>query len=87
MQRPVEPIATERLVLRPWLLAAATGTDTIGDGVVLGLVAGVGLLLMHTMVDATFDPNKPEPWTWFAINGSYHVLGVLIVSVLVAAWR
>ena len=69
------------------LLAAATGTDTIGEGVVLGLVAGVGLLLMHTMVDATFDPNKPEPWTWFAISGSYHVLGVLIVSVLVAAWQ
>lgn len=69
------------------LLAAASGTDTIGEGVVLGLVVGIGLSLMHTLVDATFDPNKPEPWTWFAINGSYHALGLLIVAIVVAAWQ
>ena len=45
-----------------------------------------GLLLMHTLVDATFDPNKPEPWTWFAINGMYHALGILIVAVIVSVW-
>jgi multisubunit Na+/H+ antiporter MnhB subunit len=69
------------------LLAAATGTDELGEGLVLGVVAGVGLLLMHTLVDATFDPNKPEPWTWFAINGSYHLIGVIIVAAIVAVWR
>jgi Protein of unknown function (DUF1761) len=69
------------------LLAAATGTDELSEGLVLGVVAGIGLLLMHTLVDATFDPNKPEPWTWFAINGSYHVIGVIIVAVIVAIWR
>jgi hypothetical protein len=69
------------------LLAAATGSDTLADGIVLGLVLAVGLTLMHTLVDATFDPNKPEPWTWFAINGSYHALGLLIVSVIVSAWQ
>ncbi len=69
------------------LIAEVSGTDTIGEGVILGLVAGIGLSLMHTLVDATFDPNKPQPWTWFAINGSYHALGLLIVSVIVAAWR
>jgi hypothetical protein len=69
------------------LLAAATGSDTIGEGLVLGLVVGIGLSLMHTMVDATFDPNKPEPWVWFAINGSYHAVGLIIVAVIVSAWR
>lgn len=69
------------------LLAAATGSDTLGEGIVLGLVAGIGLALMHTMVDATFDPNKPEPWTWFAINGSYHALGLLIVAIIVSLWQ
>ena len=69
------------------LLAAATGTDELAEGLVLGVVAGAGLLLMHTLVDATFDPNKPEPWTWFAINGSYHLIGVIIVAVIVAVWR
>ena len=69
------------------LIAAATGTDTLTEGIVLGLVTGVGLNLMHTLVDATFDPGKPEPWTWFAINGSYHTIGLIIVSVIVAIWR
>ena len=69
------------------LVAAATGTDTLGEGIILGLVLGVGLSLMHTLVDATFDPNKPQPWTWFAINGSYHALGILIVAVIVAVWQ
>jgi Protein of unknown function (DUF1761) len=69
------------------LIAVATGTDTAAEGVILGLVLGVGLSLMHTLVDATFDPNKPQPWTWFAINGTYHALGLLIVAVIVAVWQ
>ncbi|MGH2446297.1 MAG: DUF1761 domain-containing protein [Candidatus Limnocylindria bacterium] len=69
------------------LLAAGTGTDTLGEGIVLGLVLGIGLSLMHTLVDATFDPNKPHPWTWFAINGTYHALGIFIVAVVVSLWQ
>jgi hypothetical protein len=69
------------------LLAAATGTDTIAEGVILGLVLAIGLSLMHTLVDATFDPNRPEPWTWFGINGSYNAIGLFIVAVVVAAWQ
>lgn len=69
------------------MIAAAAGSDTLGDGIVLGLVLGIGLSLMHTLVDATFDPNKPQPWTWFGINGSYHALGLLIVAVIVSAWQ
>jgi hypothetical protein len=68
------------------LLAAATGTDELAEGIVLGLVLGIGLSLAHTFVDASFDPNKPQPWTWFAINGTYHALGLLLVSVIIAIW-
>ncbi|MFZ0627001.1 MAG: DUF1761 domain-containing protein [Acidimicrobiia bacterium] len=69
------------------LIAAATGTDTFGEGLTLGLVLGIGLALMHTAVDANFDPNMPKPWVWFWINGSYHGIGALVLSVLVAVWR
>jgi hypothetical protein len=69
------------------LLAVATGSDTLGEGIVLGLVLAIGLILMHVLIDANFDPNKPEPWTWFAVNGSYHAIGVLILAVVVSAWR
>jgi hypothetical protein len=68
------------------MIAIATGADGFGDGIVLGLVIGIGYLAMHSLVDATFDPNKPQPWTWFAINSSYHALGILVVAVLVSIW-
>ena len=69
------------------LIASATGTDTFGEGVVLGLVIGIGFAAMHSVVDATFDPNRPQPWTWFAITASYNLIGLLIVAILVAVWR
>lgn len=68
------------------MLAAALGSDTFAEGIVLGLVLGVGLSLMLTLIDANFDPNKPQPWTWFAINGSYHAIGLVIVAVIVSIW-
>ncbi|MFN2484643.1 MAG: DUF1761 domain-containing protein [Candidatus Limnocylindria bacterium] len=68
-------------------LAAATGSDTIGEGVLLGLVVGIGYALVINAVDASFDPNKPQPWLWFAITGSYHLIGLIIVAVLVSIWR
>lgn len=68
------------------MLASATGSDTFGEGIVLGLLIGVGLSAMHTLGDAVFDPNKPQPYTWFAITAAYHLIGILIVSVLVSIW-
>jgi hypothetical protein len=68
------------------MLATATASDTFGEGVVLGLVIGVGLAAMHSLGDAVFDPNKPQPYTWFAITAAYHVVGILIVAVLVSTW-
>ena len=68
------------------MLAKATGSDDVTEGLILGLVVGVGLSLAHTLVDATFDPNRPEPWVWFAINGAYHTIGLVIVSVIVSVW-
>jgi hypothetical protein len=68
------------------MLAAATGTDELGEGIVLGLVLAVGLSLAHTFVDASFSPEKPQPWTWFVINGTYHAIGLVILAVIIAIW-
>lgn len=69
------------------LLAAATGTDTLSEGAILGLVVGVGYALVVTATDAVFDPNKPKPWTWFAISGAYHVVSLVIVGMVIGAWQ
>lgn len=69
------------------MLAVATGSDEVGEGIILGLVVGIGYALMITAVDAVFDPNKPRPWLWFTISGAYHLIGLVIVAVLVSVWR
>jgi hypothetical protein len=69
------------------MLAAATGSDTLGEGIVLGLAVAIGYALVITATDAVFDPNKPQPWVWFAITGAYHVIGLVIVAVVVSVWQ
>lgn len=68
------------------MLAAATGSDDWADGVMLGLVVGIGYALTIVASEAVFDPHKPQPWRWFAITGAYHLLGLVIVAVLVSVW-
>lgn len=68
------------------MLAVATGSTTFGDGVVLGLVVGIGLLVTVYLVEATFG-NRPRPGTWFVITAVYQLLGVLIASVIVSVWQ
>ncbi len=57
------------------------------EGLALGLIAAVGIALPLTAVGAVFEGrNKREPWTWFAINGGYNVVGIVVASVILAIW-
>jgi uncharacterized protein DUF1761 len=69
------------------MLAAATGTDTFAEAIVLGLVAGVGLAGTALLVTGFFDPKKPQPMVWVAITSGYHVVGILIIAIIVALWQ
>ena len=68
------------------MLAEATGTDSVGEGLVLGLVVGIGYAVALSVVAATFEVNKPAPWTWASINASYHLAGLVLVGVILGAW-
>jgi hypothetical protein len=65
------------------LIAAATGTDTLAEGITLGLITGIGYALPMVGVEATFDPNKPQPMTWFAITVAYHLIGFVILGAVI----
>lgn len=69
------------------LIAAATGTDTLTEGVVLGLLVGIGYAAMIVLTTAAFEFSKPRQWTWGVIDASYHVLGLMIAAVILALWR
>lgn len=84
----IVPVATTFvIVLATALIAGATGTDTLGEGVVLGLVVGIGYATTIVLTTAAFEFSKPRQWTWGVIDASYHVLGMLIAAVILALWR
>jgi len=68
------------------MLAEASATDTFGEGIVLGLVAGIGVAAASLYVTGFFDPQKPKPMTTTAINSGYHVVGILLVGAIVGSW-
>lgn len=68
------------------MLAKATGTDTVGEGIVLGLVVGIGIVTAVAAVGGLFDPQKANPPVWVAISAGYHVVSLLIVGVILAVW-
>jgi Protein of unknown function (DUF1761) len=69
------------------LIANALGAQDVAAGLGLGLVVGIGYGLAISAYEAVFDPNKPGPWVWWAISGGYHLVGLVIVAVIVSAWR
>ena len=67
-------------------ITKATGTDTVGEGIVLGLIVAVGLVGSVLFVTAIFDPKKPHSMLWLAITWAYHFVGVMLAAVILAAW-
>ncbi|HJP66708.1 MAG TPA: DUF1761 domain-containing protein [Actinomycetota bacterium] len=69
------------------MIARATGSDTVGEGIVLGLVVGVGIAGAVLAVTGLFDPKKANPQLWAAIAIGYQVVGLVLVGVIVSTWR
>jgi hypothetical protein len=69
------------------LIVQATGADTLSDGVLLGLVIGIGFAATIVLNLAAFEFSKPRQWTWGVIDASYHVVGLLIAAIVLALWR
>ena len=84
----IVPLATSLVaVVATALLAAATATDTLTEGIVLGLIVGIGYAATIVLTTAAFEFAKPQQWTWGVIDAGYHVTGLLIAATLLALWR
>jgi ABC-2 type transport system ATP-binding protein len=67
------------------LLAAGVGVESTGDGAALGVVVGVGYALTAAAVTAIYD-QKPQPLTYFWINGVFNVAGLTVVGAILGAF-
>ena len=67
------------------MIAFATSTDTLGEGVVLGVVVGIGFAVSVAMVTATFESSKPSATKWGTINAGYHLVGNLVAAIIIAS--
>ena len=73
------------MTLATAMIAATTGSSTVGDAIVLGLVVGVGYAASLSLLGAAFG-NYPEPRTYFAITAGYHLVGLVGVALIVTLW-
>jgi Na+/H+ antiporter NhaA len=67
------------------MLAAATGSETLGHGIILGLVVGIGFGATLYAVEAVFG-QRPKPGSWFLISAAYQLIGIVIASIIVTVW-
>ena len=68
------------------MIATATGTDTLGEGLVLGIVVAVGFAISIALVTALFESHKPNRMVWGAVNAGYYAVGNLIAAAIIGAW-
>ncbi|MQB02439.1 MAG: DUF1761 family protein [Actinobacteria bacterium] len=67
------------------MLAEATASDTVGEGLVLGLVVGIGYAQYMNLFSVVFDPTEPpSPATVAVVTGLYNLISLVIAAVLVS---
>jgi len=74
-------------VIATALVAKATATDTLTEGLTLGFVLGIGFAAAILLVTAAFEFSKPAKYVWGLIDAFYHLLGIVIASVILAVWH
>ncbi len=68
------------------ILIYALPVSSFNDAFKFALLVGIGYLFANT-VNIAINPNIPRPILYGIISGSYHVVGILIVSVILIAMK
>ena len=66
------------------ILMKALAIESFNGALELALIAGIGYLVANTM-NIAINPNIPRPIHYGIISGTYHLAGILIVCIILAA--
>lgn len=65
------------------LVSAAVGADSVGDGLVLGLVVAFGFIGTNRIVSGFYEGRNSALMN---INAPYTLLGYMLMGVILATW-
>lgn len=68
------------------ILVYALEIQSFGDAVLLGLITGIGYAGAVSVTNA-ITPRNPRPLVHGMINGSYHLLGIVVVSAILYSMK
>jgi len=68
------------------VLIYALNIQSFGAAFEFSLLVGVGYLVANT-VNIAINPNIPRPILYGVISGTYHLLGILMVSIILVAMK
>lgn len=66
------------------LILTAYDDPSIGDGITLGALAGIGFVAAATFMNGAYEQKKP---LLSALFGAYYTLGLMIAGAILGAWR
>lgn len=68
------------------ILFYALGIHSYGNALGFALFVGGGFLVANT-TNIAINPNIPRPFLYSLITGSYHLVGITLASLILAAMR
>lgn len=68
------------------VLIYALNISSFGDALKFSLLVGIGYLFANT-VNIAINPNIPRPILYGIISGTYHLVGILMVSIILVSMR
>lgn len=66
------------------LITVAVGADSFADGLVLGLVVAIGLVVTQMLVTTGYEGRGNA---LFKVNAPYVIVGYAVMGVILAVWR
>ncbi|SDK14213.1 Protein of unknown function [Lentzea albidocapillata subsp. violacea] len=74
------------ITLATAMIGHASRTDDIMEGILLGLVVGLGIALPIRLMTGAYDMTKPAPVTFAAIGAGYHIVGLTLAGAILGLW-